>query len=115
MTVNHISSKTRRIYDHELLPSLKRIFRKTATLDTDYEHPSQLGAKIADCIIRAGVQGQPASARELASIYTRHGGTSSDPQYRIRAYVRDIRNALDANPNTSFSVVGDKNTGWMVR
>ena len=41
MTVNHISSKTRRIYDHELLPSLKRIFRKTATLDTDYEHPSQ--------------------------------------------------------------------------
>ena len=108
-----ISRKTRKLYEGTVMPSLRRVFRKTATLDTDYEHPTQLGAKIADLLCRRSVVGTVVTEAELHNVYKQHGGTSSDPRWR--AYITDIRKAMDADPTTSLSVVGNHKTGWSIK
>ena len=108
-----LTRNTRKLYEGTVMPSLQRIFRKTATLDTDYEHPTQLGAKIADLLCRRTIEGTVVTETELRIVYVLHKGTSSDPRWR--AYISDIRSALDADPNTSLSVVGNHKSGWSIK
>ncbi len=110
-----LTKDTRRVYTQELMPSLRRVTRPSATLDTDYEHPAQLGSKIAEKLIRAGLTRRMVSLDRLVVEYYDHGGTIRDPRGQMRSYVKDIRDALASNPNTNVRVYGSSKTGWCIR
>ena len=109
-----LTRKTRKLYDDTVMPSLRRVVR-TKTLDTDYAHPAQLGAKIAELLCRRTVEGLVVTEAELCILYVLHKGTAKSREQEIRNYIKDITKALDGNPNTSLTVIGNPKTGWSIQ